>query len=343
MPAGRTWVLYHVCRGGETRLYPNRANGLEYEGYFFRAGCFRLNKNILNWLLQGPPWLVYAVESQLLDRTPDPAAAVRDPAVVGLVARLRSRDRGLPALGGGRVHYTETGKAYWDLFILADIGLSIADLGLREEAEAVFGFQSADGTFRIPPNVRPHYYCMSAILVAALAKMGYRDDPRVAAYSNAALRDQQRGGGWDCYGDDYGSCPMDNLNLLMLLAQYEARRRDPALDGALDCLLSHWERGDNRYGFGVGRRFRALTYPAVKYGVLRVLDVLSLFPRAVESPAFTAMLDHVRGLAVDGRYYAAPVDDAYTEFDFGQTGEPSRWLTFLVSRIERRAALAENS
>ncbi len=302
-----------------------------------------MNKDTLNWLLQGPPWLVYAVESQLLDRAPDPTAAVRDPAVAGLVARLRGRDRGLPALGSGKVHYTETGKAYWDLFILADIGLTIADVGLRAEAEAVFAFQSADGTFRIPPNVRPHYYCMSAILVGSLARMGYRDDPRVAAYIHAALRDQQRGGGWDCYGDDDGSCPMDDLNLLRLLGQYEARRRDPSLGGALDCLLSHWERGDNRYGFGVGRRFRALTYPAVKYGVLRVLDVLSLFPRAVASPAFAAMLDHVRSGAVDGRYRAAPVDGAYAAFDFGQSAEPSRWITFLVARIEQRAGLAENS
>jgi hypothetical protein len=302
-----------------------------------------LDKDTLNWLLQGPPWLVYAVESQLLDRSPDPAAAVRDPAVAGLVARLKSRDRGLPALGSGRVHYTETGKAYWDLYLLADIGLTVKDAGLEEEAEAVFGFQSADGTFRIPPNVQPHYYCMSAILVASLARMGFRDDPRVTAFIQAALRDQQRGGGWDCYGDDFGSCPMDDLNLLRLFGQYEARRRGPSLDGAIDCLLSHWEQGDNRYGFGVGKRFRALTYPAVKYGVLRVLDVLSLFPHATGSPAFAAMLDHVRGKAVDGRYRAEPVDDAYTEFDFGRAGEPSRWLTFLAGRIEKRAGLAENS
>jgi hypothetical protein len=302
-----------------------------------------LDKDTLDWLLQGPPWLRYAVASQLLDRSPDPAAAVRDPAVTGLVDRLKSHDKGLPALGSGRVHYTETGKAYWDLFILADIGLSIADAGLEEEAEAVFGFQQPDGAFRIPPNVQPHYYCMSAILVASLARMGYRDDPRVAAYLRAALRDQQRGGGWDCYGDAFGSCPMDDLNLLMLLGQYEARRRDPSLEGAIDCLLAHWQAGDNRYGFGVGKRFRALTYPAVKYGVLRVLDALSPFPHAVSSPAFRAMLDHVRGQATDGRYRAGPVDGAYAAFDFGRSAEPSRWITFLVGRIERRAGLSGNS
>jgi hypothetical protein len=302
-----------------------------------------MNETTLQWLLEGPAWLDYAVRTQLLHQNADPAAAVRSPETAALAARLKGHDRGLPALGSGSVHYTEAGKAYWDLFILADIGLGIDDLGLREAAEGVFSFQQADGTFRIPPNVQPHYYCMSAILVASLARMGYRDDPRVAAYIRAALRDQQRGGGWDCYGDEYGSCPMDDLNLLMLLGQYEAWRRDPALDGAIDCLLEHWRSGDHRYGFGVGKRFRALTYPAVKYGILRVLDVLSRFPRATASPVFTAMLDHVRGQAVDGRYYAAPADGAYAELDFGQDKEPSRWITFLVGRIEKRAGLAGNS
>jgi len=296
-----------------------------------------MNERIIDWLLRGPAWLAYAVETQLLDRDADLAAVLRSPEILGLVARLKGRDRGLPALGSGRVHYTETGKAYWDLFILADIGLSVKDAGLEEEAELVFGFQQADGTLRIPPNVQPHYYCMSAILVSSLARMGFRDDPRVAAYMNVALRDQQRGGGWDCYGDEYGSCPMDDLNLLMLLGQFEARRWDPALNGAVDCLLEHWQRGDHRYGFGVGKRFRALTYPAVKYGLLRVLDVLSLFPYAVERPAFTDMLDYVKSKAVDGRYYAEPADGAYAEFDFGQTREPSRWITFLVARLEKRA------
>jgi len=35
-------------------------------------------------------------------------------------------------------------------------------------------------------------------------------------------------------------------------------------------------------------------------------------------------------------YYAESVSRAYSEFDFGQTKEPSRWITFLISRIQKR-------
>jgi len=50
------------------------------------------------------------------------------------------------------------------------------------------------------------------------------------------------------------------------------------------------------------------------------------------------MLDLVKQKATYGKYTAEIVDDTYAEFDFGQRAEPSRWLTFLINRIEKRAS-----
>ncbi|OGO20330.1 MAG: hypothetical protein A2Z15_01395, partial [Chloroflexi bacterium RBG_16_50_11] len=202
-----------------------------------------------------------------------------------------------------------------------------------------FRFQTADGSFVIPPNVKENYFCMSAILLSSLAKMGYRDDARLGRFIRAILSAQMPGGGWDCYGESIGvleSCPMDNMNVLMLLGLYPQHIDNPALRGAIDLLLEHWEDGEHLYGFGVGERFRSIHYPAVKYGILRVLDVLSLFPYAVRTRAFKSMLDFVHSKAVDGKYIAGSVEPAYADFDFGQSAAPSRWLTFLVGRVERR-------
>jgi hypothetical protein len=299
-----------------------------------------LDKKVLDWLLEGPAWLRYAVELQLLDNRPAPGPALQDSHIRKIIGRLKGPEAGVPAIRTGRVHYTEAGKAYWDLFFLADIGLTVSACGLESEAEEVFRFQSADGTFVIPPNVKDNYFCMSAILVSSLAKMGYRDDPRVGKYIRAALGSRMPGGGWDCYDESIGvleSCPMDNLNILMLLGQYDTQVENPVLNAAIDCLLEHWEDGEHLYGFGVGKRFKNLLYPAVKYGILRVLDVLSLFPRAVESGSFQDMLGFVRGKAVGGRYTSEAIEPSYGDFDFGQTAQPSRWITFLVNRIEKRA------
>jgi hypothetical protein len=299
-----------------------------------------LEKEVLDWLLAGPAWLKYAVERQLLDIKSDAAPALRDAGIRKIISRLKGTEVGIPALKNGRTRYDSSGNAYWDLFFLADIGLTITDCSLEKEAEQVFMFQSRDGSFVIPPNVKDNYFCMSAILISSLAKMGYRDDPRLARYIRAILSSQMGHGGWDCYGDSYGgeggSCPQDDMNILMLLGQYDRYATDPHLEDAIDCLLQHWMIGDNRYGYGVGRRFRSLHYPAVKYGILRVLDVLSLFPHAIESVAFQNMLDFVRAKAVDGKYTAESLESSYSDFDFGQTAAPSRWITFLVERIEKR-------
>ena len=301
-----------------------------------------MDKEVLDWLLEGPAWLRYAVELQLLDTQPDVRPVLQDSSIVGIISRLKGGSAGIPALKTGRVHYTESGKAYWDLFFLADIGLTVRDLGLEGEAEGIFRFQARDGSFIIPPNVQDNYYCMSAILISSLAMMGYRDDPRLGKYIHDILNTQMSNGGWDCYGDSFGSmesCPMDDLNILMLLGQYEQYRENPKLHGAIDLLLTHWEERTHLYGFGIGRRFKSLQYPAVKYGILRVLDVLSLFPYAVDSRAFQSMLDFVHNKAVNGKYSAEATDVAYAEFDFGQKAEPSRWLTFLINRIDRRTGM----
>ena len=181
---------------------------------------------------------------------------------------------------------------------------------------------------------------MSAILVSSVARMGYRDDPRLKKYIQSILASQVPGGGWDCYDGGMGyldACPMDNLNILMLLGQYEQYINNSGLNGAIDLLLEHWESREHLYGFGIGRRFMSLQYPAVKYGILRVLDVLSLFPYAVNSQSFQSMLAFVHRKASGGKYYAESTDAAYSGFDFSQKEQPSRWLTFLISRIEKQA------
>ena len=300
-----------------------------------------MDKKVLDWLLEGPAWLKYAVELQLLNAKPDVIPVLQDSSIQKIISRLKGNSAGIPAIKSGQVHYTEVGKAYWDLFFLADIGLTVNEAGLETGAEEIFRYQSQDGTFTMPPNVQDNYFCMSSILIASLAKMGYRDDPRVTKYIRAAMKEQMPGGGWDCYAYDYGpgnSCPMEDMNVLMLLGQYLEYRENPKLNGAIDYLLAHWEEGANLYGFGTGKRFRSLQYPAVKYGILRVLDVLSLFPYAVKRRAFQSMLDYVHDKVINGRYFAESADMVYTDFDFNQTKEPSRWITFLVNRIDRRVA-----
>jgi hypothetical protein len=308
-----------------------------------------MNKKTLDWLLAGPAWIRYAVELQLLDKEPDVHPVLDDPAVIEILARLKDPRRGIAAVKNGHMSSDEYENPYWDLFFLADLGLQAVDLGLRKEIEAFLETQSQDGTYFTEMGMQPAYFCKSAILLSSIARLGYHDDFHIRKLIKIFLSSQRLDGGWYCNPNhdigaslqDEPSCPQDNLNILLLLGQYEEYRSDSRFNGAIDLLLRHWEirdRGIQIVYFGVGKRYRALTYPATRYGILRVLDALSFYPYAMQRSAFHNMLEFVQHKAVDGMY-AIEMASPYTNLEPGQA--PSRLTTFIVSRVEKR--LSENS
>ncbi len=297
---------------------------------------------VTDWLLEGPDWLRYAVTTQLLDAECDVQAALQDNHIQTLVARVKDTSRGIAAGRTGAVSCETQGSAVWDLYFLADIGFKAWHLDVEREASDILKSQLPDGSFLTEPGMNPNYYCMSAITLSTLARIGYAETQPLSYYIERLLKELRPGDGWHCEEDYSEACPMDNLNILMLLGQYETFRGDSRFNGALDFLLNHWVERDSRYrpsGFGTGRRYRSLQYPAIKYSILRVLDVVSLFPYAISCPSFRDMLDFVRAKSKEGRYYAEMPPGAYRDFDFGQTDMPSRWITFLVKRIEKRAGI----
>lgn len=305
-----------------------------------------MNKEIIDWLLEGPAWLRYAVDRQLLDKEADVRPVLEDKSIQIIIQRLKDDKIGIPGLKTGKVTWDTTGNAYWDLFFLSDIGLTADLMGVEHEIEDFFKLQLPDGTFVTEDHHAPNYFCVSGIFLSAVARVGYKDHPSIRKYVQYIL-DTQKPDGWHC-GDDHTSggkyqgvesCPMDNLNILQLLGLCDEYQNDPRFDGAIDLLLEHWRRRDEKWrlsDFGIGKRYKTIEYPAMKYGILRVLDAVSLFPHSFKSDAFEDMLDFVQQKSSEGRYTADAIPSAYPEFDFGQKEEPSRWITFVVNRIEKR-------
>ena len=303
-----------------------------------------MDQNIIDWLLEGPAWLRYAVEGQLLGSQPDLQGALRDDAFMEIITRLKNKQRGIPALLSGHLNSDEYENPYWDLFFLADLGYKAPDLGINREIEVFLNSQSERGTFITEFGMEPGYFCKSAIVLSSSARLGYQNNPHVKKYIRHLLPLRRLDGGWYCNPNhdigaalqDEPSCPQDNLNILLLLGQYEEFRHDPGFDGAIDLLLRHWEMrntGAQIVYFGVGRRYQALSYPAARYGVLRVLDALSLFPSAVRKTSFHSMLEFVRRKAVAGKYLVE-TPTPYTNLE--PPNQPNRLLTFIIQRIEKR-------
>jgi hypothetical protein len=74
-----------------------------------------LRKDIVDWLLEGPAWLKYAVESQLLGFKADIEPVLKDSSIREIIDRLKNNQRGIPAIQTGfmkRIIW----EPYWDLF-----------------------------------------------------------------------------------------------------------------------------------------------------------------------------------------------------------------------------------
>ncbi len=307
-----------------------------------------MDKKTIDWLLEGPDWIKYAVESQLLNKKPDLHTVLNDPAIVEITERLRERRKGIMGIESGYMASDEYENPYWDLYFLADLGLTISDLNLNDEIDHFLSTQSPKGTFMTELGMEPNYLCKSAIMVSNIARMGYRTDPHVKKYVNMCLTSQRLDGGWYCnpnhdigapYEDD-PSCPQENLNILLLLSAYPEQRTNSKLNGAIDLLLRHWDMrgtGIQIVYFGVGRRYQSMRYPATRYGILRVLDTLSLYPYAMKKASFQSMLNFVRKKAVDSKY-SVETSSPYTDME--GNNHPNRLLTFIVGRIEKR--ISEN-
>jgi len=303
-----------------------------------------MNKEIIEWLLEGPAWLRYAVEKQLLGSQPDINPVLNDITIQEIVDRLKNKRRGIPAIRSGVMNSDEYENPYWDLFFLADIGLTAGDLNLTNEIDEFLSIQSSDGTYITEFGMGPRYFCKSAIVLSSIARMGYQNDSHITKVVQLFLSQQRLDGGWYCnvnhnIGNVYQnepSCPQDNLNILLLLGQYEEYRNNPRFNGAIDLLLKHWEMrntGIQIVYFGVGRRYQSLQYPATRYGILRVMDAVSLFPYSLKRSGFQSMLEFVRRKAVDGKYHVETAS-SYTGLEPG--GNPNRLLTFIINRIEKR-------
>jgi hypothetical protein len=301
---------------------------------------------LLNWLLEGPEWLKFAVRKHLLGQKPGLGDSIKANGVTELVQVIQSQNQGFDVLIKGNISYTR--ELYWYLFFLSDIGFKAKELNIDGAFQKVLELENDHHKFLISKEMKPDYFCISSILLTALVRMSKDVKDRLRAHLEIIMGAQRLDGGWHCAKsraagqrlEESKSCLMDNLNILMLLAEYEEYINEPKLEGAIDLLLEHWRRRDEKwrpYGFGIGSEFKKLRYPVFKYGILRILDVLSRYPYGVKQVEFKDMLRFVVQKAENGQYRAESISKMFKQFDFGQRKEPSRWITFLINRIEKKA------
>ena len=112
----------------------------------------------------------------------------------------------------------------------------------------------------------------------------------------------------------------------------------PALDGAVDFLLSHWVSraplGPCHYG--IGSLFLQVSYPLADYHLFSWVQVLSYYERARVDHRYAEALAALEAQLVDGQVVPGRVSRAFAGLQFCRNGEPSRLATLRYSELKAR-------
>lgn len=316
---------------------------------------------IIEWLLEGPPWVQYQTRLELLEQAENDRE-VRDarqsmlehPQALSLLAELADWP------GSVLTSHKSAGHLIHKLTFAADLGLKVSDPGMDLICNRILEHSASTGPFQVLMNIPQHFggtgedqwawaLCDTPLIVYALTQFGFRDDPRIKS-AVEYLVNLKRDNGWPCAvspelgkfrgpGRRDDPCPFATLAMLKALAQMPGWQDTPASRIGAETLLSQWNTRQERhpYMFYMGTDFCKLKAPLVWYDMLHVLDVLTRFPWLKEDSRLQDMLQTVTAKA-DGQGFFTPesVWNAWKDWDFGQKKMPSRWLSLRVYMVMKR-------
>ncbi len=318
-------------------------------------------KKIVDWLLEGPPWVQYRTRIDLLGQSESTSelAAIRkkmlaDPDMQALLSELS----GWP--GPPLKRHNDAGHLLHKLVFIADIGFRVDDSGISQIAKNIIEHRSKEGLFQVVANVSPQYggsgkdelawmLCDSPSILYCTIKLGIQDDA-VIQFIAQHLASLCMDNGWPCTvspnlgkfrgpGRKTDPCPYATLISLKALSQVpEWRDSEVCLRGA-NSLLQLWEQRKERrpYLFAMGTDFAKLKAPMVWYDILHVLEVLTQFRSLRKDKRLLEMVNILAAKSdSEGRFTAESVWKAWSHWEFGQKKSPSLWLTLQAQKILNR-------
>jgi len=319
---------------------------------------------LVDWLLQGPPWVQYRIRTSLLGQPEnDPQVRVARQALLAHPQAQSMLGELAQWPGVPLKRHNDASHLLHKLTFIADLGFQADDPGVAHIIRRVLSHQSQDGIFQILMNIPSHFggtgsnqwlwmLCDAPLVIYALSKLGLSEETSVQA-ALQTLANIVREDGWPCAaapelgkfrgpGPKNAPCPYVNLVMLKALAISPDWQESAACHTGAEALLKLWEDRTSRkpYLFAMGTDFGKLKAPLIWYDILHVLDVLSQFPWLRQDKRLGEIANRVRDKADEqGRFTAESVWMAWKDWEFGQKRAPSWWLTLLAHRALTRLAI----
>lgn len=314
---------------------------------------------VLEWLLEEEqPSVRYRTLTELLDR-PDDDSAVRDARgkipELGWAAEILA-ERNAPGWWvNPKSHYhPKYVSTYWKLLVLADLGLTRDLPAIRESCEHWTGMKPAQR--QEPGRHLPGalHHCNVGMSARAFLRFGYVDDPRVEEGLEWIAATANPKGGWSCFGSGR---TLDSWEGLAALAEYPARKRTPAMKGAIERGAEFYlERELHRQGERYAPWYRFHHPVHYYYDLLVGLEMLTALGYLDDPRLDYAIAALEKSRRPDGRWNLGPVHpdlgrslaaqheawyrkhpgDRKASFALETAGAPSKMITLRALIVLRR-------
>ena len=306
----------------------------------------------LAWLLEAnQPSVRYRTLTELLGRKetdPEVREARREIRESGWAAELLAKRRPGAGWQDGETQYRPKYlSTNWIMLVLADLGLTRADPGVREACEFwMNGFAARGGMLGGNSRGTPHY-CVSANMARALIRFGYADDLRVRRTLDWLVETADPKGGWSCFGSGRN---LDSWEAMSVFAAYPRSKWNPSMRSVVEKGAEFFlERELHRQGDRYAPWYR-FHYPVHYYYDLLVgLDFMTALgyagdPRMGYAVSFLrsrrrrdgawnldAVHPDLEGAAA--RWYATRPSVRPTPFALEKVGRPSKMITLTALRV----------
>ena len=276
-------------------------------------------------------------------------------------------------------------STYWQVMMLGQLGADKTDGRVRKACEFVFSLQLQEGGFsshtresaleqyewmrtrtalkeKLQPEanswarslVREHQYsCLTGNVCAAMLRLGYNNDARLARALGWLVKVQNMDGGWLCpywkahvndtHGCFYGSiCPMEAFSEVPATERSDQMKQ--AIERGAEYLLMHRLYKADHHGFRIiNKRWLRFGFPwFYGYDILRGLSVLTKLGYENDSRLCDAVELLVQKRQSDGTWLldVSPIGRMHVNFE--PVGKPSKWITLNALRVLKRLHKTRN-
>ncbi len=339
-----------------------------------------LKESPVDWLLEetNPSVRYFTLLNILGKKEDDPQVAVAKNAIPrsDVIEKIfqKQNPRGFWEEPANPYHPKYKGS-YWQIMTLGQLGIDRTDERVRQACEHIFQFQLPDGGFSshtettaskeydqllkkekkltsrdewVDSVVSEHQYsCLTGNMAAALIRMGYANDPRVAKALEWLVKIQNRDGGWLCpywrahvndkHGCFYGTiCPLEAFSEVPKKNLTEEMKQ--TIEKGAEFLLMHRLFKADHHGYRViNQSWLKLSFPwFYGYNILRGLDVLTKLGYVKDERLTDAVDVLLQKRQKNGTWILenAPIGRMQTNIE--AKGEPSKWITLIALRTLKR-------